>query len=226
MVGCRNLFEPIKKPKKRLALKSSLNKDLKESLKSATKVRPDEEQSDELKTPSQAAKTARTRTSVRYASPPVTTAIIIIPHSNPFHDSLRSSQPNNGHVYCISSGPSVLSSYTGADRDFISSYLISAALTTTNAMLQSAIVGLLNELGMSTTVEDFENYIAKEEGEWGKGEEEKDKEEVRTDRIEGLLERSDGNISPTHITNNLLLVASSCSSLRFAPRHPLSHPLT
>jgi hypothetical protein len=33
------------------------------------KVRPDEERSDELKTPSQAAKTARTRTSARHASP-------------------------------------------------------------------------------------------------------------------------------------------------------------
>jgi len=54
-------------------------------------VRLDKERSDELTPQSQAAKTTHTPTSVK---PPtsVTTALILIPHPNPFRDSLRSSQ--------------------------------------------------------------------------------------------------------------------------------------
>jgi len=58
-----------------------------------SKVRLDDERSDELITQSQAANTTASRTSVQDAPPsPLITAIILTHHPNPFRDSLRSSQ--------------------------------------------------------------------------------------------------------------------------------------
>ena len=52
----------------------------------------DEERSDDLILLEMGTKAARDRTSVQDCASSVTTAIILIPHPNPFHDSLRQSQ--------------------------------------------------------------------------------------------------------------------------------------
>ena len=72
------------------------------------KVRGSEERSDELATPSLVTKIARSRTEVQ-PPPSITSAIILTNHSNPFRDSLRSSQVEvEPNFKCAISGKDIL----------------------------------------------------------------------------------------------------------------------